>query len=469
MLSWMLLGLIVGAALAASAWLGERALRAASLPARGVWLAALLGALALTATAPARRERPLVLTAVGSASGDMLPRKEAAAPGVLDRLRRAARAPMRIAARAGVWVPDRAVAAGWLVLSLTLGSIALATLRRARRARMAWPVRELAGVRVRVSPATGPAVLGVRRPEVVVPAWLLNSDAEEQRLVVLHESEHLRARDPAVMAAALGIALLLPWNPAVWWMVVRMRLALELDCDRRVLRGGVRPASYGALLLRVAGRGPALSLAVPAMAGSGTHLERRLKAMTNPIPRFAVLRAATLAFLGGGALLAACETRLPSTPEIEAMDARGAERRVGHMIFDTPEYVIDGRPATAAEAHALKPEEIARMEVRKTENGRGEVRITTLAATNGSLPRRQAGPGDVLVQVPAGESRERMEMSRFEGLILIDGVAATPSQASALDPNRIVSVEVTKGSAAAQHDDPRARNGVIRITTRPAP
>ncbi|MFP4622689.1 MAG: M56 family metallopeptidase, partial [Gemmatimonadota bacterium] len=49
---------------------------------------------------------------------------------------------------------------------------------------------------VRVAPAAGPAVMGLRCPEIVVPAWLLEASPEEQRLVVLHEREHLRAGVP---------------------------------------------------------------------------------------------------------------------------------------------------------------------------------------------------------------------------------------------------------------------------------
>ena len=59
-----------------------------------------------------------------------------------------------------------------------------------------------------------------------------------------------------------------------------------------------------------------------------------------------------------------------------------------------------------------------------------------------------------------------MELSSFTGLILIDGRVASPAEMRALDPRRILTVEVTKGPAAAQqHSDPRARDGIIRITT----
>ena len=49
-----------------------------------------------------------------------------------------------------------------------------------------------------------------------------------------HEREHQRARDPLLLHAAAVGALVMPWNPAVWWMLSRLKLAVEMDCDARV-------------------------------------------------------------------------------------------------------------------------------------------------------------------------------------------------------------------------------------------
>lgn len=461
--SWMVFGMLVGVLLAAATRLLEGALRAARLPTRWVWLGGLLALAALMAAAPLRPRETVVLPARVASVGPTRAEPVLAAPPLLDRVRDALRAPLRMAVPMGekAGVPLLVV---WALLSAGLYAAGLVTLRRAAVARRPWGHRVVAGVPVRVSPATGPAVLGVRRPEVVVPAWLLETDDEEQRLVVLHEEEHVRAGDPRLLAAAAALAALLPWNPAAWWMLRRLRLAVEVDCDGRVLGRGVRPSSYGSVLLRVAGRGPALTLAAPAMAGTASHLERRLRAMSKPIPRFGALRTAALAVLGLAAVAAACETRMPTTAEVEAMDAASAERRIRPMLAGDAAYLIDGRAATAEEAHAIAPAQIAQIEVRKTESGTGEIRITTLAYADANGIRRQSAPGEEVVVT--GEGRPRTEIATFEGLILIDGVVATSAQAAALEPSRIVSVEVVKGdAAAAQHPDPRARNGVIRITT----
>src|SRR6478672_13011011 len=140
-----------------------------------------------------------------------------------------------------------------VALWLAGAAAALATLifvhLRLRRARRGWPSAVLHGRRVRVAPTEGPAVVGVVRPEIVVPRWLLARDAEEQRLVLAHEEEHVRARDHLLLGAACVAVALMPWHPAAWWALTRLRLAIELDCDARVLRHGVQARSYGEMLI----------------------------------------------------------------------------------------------------------------------------------------------------------------------------------------------------------------------------
>src|SRR5204863_333892 len=80
-----------------------------------------------------------------------------------------------------------------------------------RSSRRRWPETTLHGVPVRLSPETGPVVLGVLRPDVVIPRWLLEHDEVEQQLVVAHEAEHVRARDPLLLGAASMAMLLAPW------------------------------------------------------------------------------------------------------------------------------------------------------------------------------------------------------------------------------------------------------------------
>ena len=506
--SWMLYALLVSVLLAAGAWLLEGAVRLRGGPVRFLWLGALLATVALTALAPLRSgpspwlpSVTLARTQKADAGADVRAEGPAAFAARTLRAARAALArPLKGAAAAGTGTAGTALAGGWMVLSAAVLALAVVTVLRARRARRGWPLADVAGAHVRVSPRVGPAVLGIVRPEVVVPAWLLDAPAEEQRLVVLHEREHVRARDPLLLAAGCLAVALVPWSPAAWWMLLRLRAAVELDCDARVLRRGVRPHAYGTLLIEMAGRGPGLSLGAPALAGSPSTLERRLRAMNARLPRFARLRAGLLGTLGLALLASACDTPLPTTAEVQAMDVRALEARTMVLVPTQAEgsttYYVDDKQVTAEEARTLVADRIVRMEVTRAQaQGPGVVRIYTRPGAEGAAA---AGVGRVTMYrdpqaTATGDAQARrgateaMIVARdangtelratradgttlsggFEGLLVIDGVVTDASALRTLDADRIESVEVLKGAAAAQvYDDPRAAQGVIRITTK---
>lgn len=480
--SWMLYALLVSALVAAGAWLLEEVVRQRGGPVRLLWLGALLATVALVAAAPLRIAEPLALQAKVAPSAQPAdaapPRRDGLAAAVraaVQSARDAVSSPLRAAAALGDGPAGTALGIGWMALSAAVLGLAGATLLRARRARRRWPLARMADARVRVAPRTGPAVLGVLHPEVVVPSWLLDAPEEEQRLVVLHEAEHVRARDPLVLAAGCLAAALVPWSPAAWWMLLRLRAAVELDCDARVLRRGVRPREYGSLLITMAGRGPGLSLGAPALAGSPSTLERRIRAMNVALPRRARLRAALLGTLGLALLAGACESPLPTTAEVERMDVRSLESRT--LVLqpgpnENVSYFVDGEPVSADEARALPAERISRIDVsRAAGDEAGAVRIFTreageVAAADGSRPRVRmsvTGPADEAGNVAVQSSPLR----RFDGLVVIDGQIRDDAALQTLDPDAIATIDVLKGDAAtAVYSDPRAANGVIRVTTK---
>ena len=517
--SWIAYSLLVGALLAATALGLEALCRLAGRPARAVWAGAIALTLALAALAPLRAapkgalRLPAALTADRIVS-DLVAVRTIGPFETVVRVERALVAwTQGVLARADRVVParlDRGLGALWMIATGALVLLFGAVYLRFARARRRWPVAQLHGERVRIAPEAGPAVVGLARPEIVVPRWLLARSDEEQRLVLVHEREHVLARDPLLLAAACAATALLPWNPAVWWMLSRLHLAVELDCDGRVLRRGVARRSYGTLLIDLAGRCSGLPVGSPALADRSSHLERRLLAMLPTRPRFAVARTVALGTVAALALLAACEAKLPTSAEVDQMDASRATAAAQHMqlmkIGDpSTVYTVDGKTVTEAVAQALAPNQIATVDVRKEDvNGvaSSSVNIRTRAAmglppaathdsaytmqvmkhraadgtvdssvTAFKMHAEQGAAGSVTTTIVGSDSatmaEHRTKMRNFDGILVVDGVRVDAAKLATLAPNDIVSVEVIKGDAATKlFAEPAAANGVIRVTTK---
>jgi len=102
-----------------------------------------------------------------------------------------------------------------------------------------------------VSDDAGPAALWslTGAAHVLVPSWFSDLDPEKRRLALAHEREHLRRGDSLVVGLAFFLAGAAPWCLPLWWQASRLRRAVEIDCDRRVLATGADPKRYGELLL----------------------------------------------------------------------------------------------------------------------------------------------------------------------------------------------------------------------------
>ncbi|GJG87166.1 hypothetical protein tb265_23470 [Gemmatimonadetes bacterium T265] len=359
----MIYAALVGVLCAAGAWLAERAAHAAGRAARWGWASALAIALALPAAALWQATHDA--TARGGDGGVAAERiNPASLSGGRTRMRVAEpprwwcvlRAlPRHVAAPAEWGSLDGGLLAVWLVLTAgALARIAAAT-AATRRTSYTWPARAVSGERVRVSDEFGPAVVGAWRAEIVLPRWAL--DDPRLPLMLAHECEHVRAHDARLLAAGAVVAALVPWNPAVWWLVRRLRAAVEVDCDRRVLArcgacgaGDAVTRRYGALLLDVAARphvrAPALTL-----GGTPTLLRRRIEAMSSERSR-APRRALVPALAAVAAVAAACEIPKPTGPapanrvpltSITAADPSAAPAAGPNASIDAVRSVIAAR------------------------------------------------------------------------------------------------------------------------------
>jgi hypothetical protein len=279
--------------LVAAATASEPLVRAIRQPTRSVWIAAIVGAVTIalvTLWAPHPGVRSLVTgattqgvvetattpaTSLPGGDGDSFDRRSSDVVMLARETEPATRGPTAVVSLATLLI-----AACWLVGSLGCLACLLIGARRIGRLRRSCREGGLCGERVLVSATAGPAVLGVLRYRIVIPAWVEELDEPAQRLILAHEREHVRARDPLVVHAVMLLVALMPWNIALWFALHRVRAAIEIDCDARVLRGGRAPVrDYCRLLLEVGERiitspSPLLALAEPA-----TLLERRIESM----------------------------------------------------------------------------------------------------------------------------------------------------------------------------------------------
>jgi len=158
-----------------------------------------------------------------------------------------------------------------------------------------------------VAPDIGPAVVRLGGLKVVLPEWALSSEPAACSLMLRHENEHRQARDPDLLLGATVALMLVPWALPLWWQVRRLQLAVETDCDRRVMRAGADAHAYSVLLLSVGARSSSQPLLAPtAFSEARSLLERRIEAMTSPSSKRRVVRTALATGVGALSVAAAC-------------------------------------------------------------------------------------------------------------------------------------------------------------------
>ena len=222
---------------------------------------------------------------------------------------------------------DPLLAAVWLVLSSFGFALLVTSLLNIRRGQRRWLPHVIARTRVMLTHDLGPAVVGFWRYEIVVPTWLLELPPEQQRLVVTHEREHVNAHDPRVLLGAFVFAALMPWNAPLLFMLRRLREAIELDCDARVLEGqGAEPSLYGTLLLDVSERSFEANVPIAALAEPAGFLGRRIEALCQAAPHHAVLRTLGLFVVATMTGILACVIPTPTIQPTTAAAARDSVR-----------------------------------------------------------------------------------------------------------------------------------------------
>jgi len=343
----------------------EQSLRLARKPARWGVAAAMLGSIvvpALTREAPASVRGTLVQTVLVD-SFDVAARGLQTLPGSFD-----------------LGVLDLPLIGSWIALAfLSLGLVIGTQLRVLRDAReCAEDV--VHGVPVRRTRSFGPATVGCVKSFIILPTWADRLDAEWVRLIVLHEREHLRGRDPQLLFVALVLTALQPWNIALWWQLRRLRDAIELDCDRRVLASGADARSYGGLLLQLASTRAPARLAALALSNPRGFVGRRITSMADHLSGSKYVQASFAALLAGGLVMVGCEMPAPVTVQNPAQPVaveEGVPWRSDTLSLET--YGISANPLVEYKVTAERIDEVLQylreQGVRRAISDSGEIRV----------------------------------------------------------------------------------------------
>ena len=307
---WMLYVSAVGLCLGLAAIAVERAASLWAMPRRFVWVAAIVASLLVPVaglmmpgvSVPRR-------VALGSASiGDL-------AAGPLAAPRPISAGDSHTGTRIGplLGALNRPLLLLWgcasIVLALGLLRSGIGLRRRAR----GWRATVVDGTEVLVAPDIGPAVVRLGGLKVVLPEWALSAEPAARAMMLQHEDEHRVARDPDLLLGATVALMLVPWALPLWWHVRRLQLAVETDCDRRVMRAGADAHAYGVLLLSVGARSVSQPLLAPtAFSEARTLLERRIEAMASSSPKWRVARTVFATGVGALGVAVACVTPRPA-------------------------------------------------------------------------------------------------------------------------------------------------------------
>ena len=336
MLAWMLYVIMVTLLLSIGAYAAERAARLKRAGTRWLWIAAIVASLAV----------PTVIASVSVQLPNVLSPTVAQKIVVLRQATTQALSPI-------TWITGSAAEPhGWRDFDVTLTALWRAAsaamllalivsgLHLALRKRH-WKRGAVSGADVFVTDDVGPAVVGLLRPRIVVPRWVTMAMPKHQAAVIAHEQSHLEARDPHLFTFALALLVFMPWNLPLWWQLRRLRYAIEVDCDARVLKGGIDPANYGETLISVGERQSAYIGAVAAMSESRSFLEERIRIMISKPVKWRRVGFAALAGVSLALTALAAQVSPPNAVDQPAAAQGGATKPGERVAVNLPAAVLD--------------------------------------------------------------------------------------------------------------------------------
>lgn len=288
---------------------------------------------------------------------------------------------------------DRPLLVAWLALSAVLAARLLTGLLSLRRIARCAERAVVDGHPVLVTDDIGPASLIAPRT-ILVPRWALRLEPRARMLALQHEHEHLAARDPLLLLVANALVVLLPWHLPAWWLLGRLRQAVEIDCDTRVLARSADRRRYAELLLLVARRAAGMRVAplggavfVP-LRPTASSLHRRIDAMTRPTRTSPLRRALGLSAAFGAAMIVFV---LPQPQGLRAAAVSDAAK-------DRPTSVMQSAAPVTSSAKG-QDTAISGVSTARSATPAGDTALVTGAAMPGPAPKPAMSGGSVYAPV----------------------------------------------------------------------
>jgi beta-lactamase regulating signal transducer with metallopeptidase domain len=183
-----------------------------------------------------------------------------------------------------------------------------------------------------------PTALGLIRPAIVIPLWVLNElSASELNQVVLHELAHLRRWDDWTNLAQQIVKALFFFHPAVWWIEKKIAFEREMACDDAVLVETGNARSYAECLARLAERsflhrGIALAQALVGRIAQTSQRVAQILDVNRPKRDSRAWKPAFSVVVGIGML---CSVWAAKTPELVGFEnAKGTPAEFANSIPD---------------------------------------------------------------------------------------------------------------------------------------
>jgi beta-lactamase regulating signal transducer with metallopeptidase domain len=415
MLSWMLYSIVVSLLMGLAALALERSAQIRQRPARWLWATCMVAALAIPLI-PSRAsvQIPQTTQVDRATSSEILTPTQTTAIEL-------SRFTLPIIGTNQTPVSERVSTLldwTWRMASMALALVILASGAHASWRRRRWDRGHMAGTAVYLSEDTGPAVVGFFRPHIVVPRWLTKLSPDEQELVIAHERSHLGAYDTQLLTFAVCLLACMPWNPMLWWQLRRLRLAIEIDCDARVVSLGYPVARYSETLIAVGERQSASYAMTMTGYGSKSFLEQRIRNMLRKKTRHTRVWALALACVGVGFAVCAAEVAPPKADVV----GKTSHQEVSANL---PLLQTNGQPdvrALRSQILLMQAERIADKLAQFIKESQNQVGWTTqLSSTAGSNDQRRFDALRLLRQVPAitelsqldAEGKELIKVSRL--------------------------------------------------------